>query len=303
MMFTDDEQHFLNTNNVRFAELLTGIIPNINICTKFGTKLHDACNDDDYEMAKMLVDKGINIYIKNSEGKVAIFDTNDHKIIDLLFDSINETDNNNNTKLHYLIKSYDFDIARYIIQKGARLDIKNLEGKTVKDLIMSTLTDTKSTTDTLYSGEYLSGMTELANIVSNIKPLSVTVDDVVNMYNKLSEEDKIKVLNKIIIVKGGPGVTGIISKFNYNEEWVKVNVNDIVNDTSVIAKDINDFVKDTSDFVKDTSDLVKDTSDLAKDSNIKIDTDSILKHIENMDISEQKNIASKIIDIIMSHNS
>jgi ankyrin repeat protein len=137
-IFTDFEygSMFLETREINFAKmLLEEKKVNINYVNKDNeTKLFQAVRFNDVKMVQFLVDNGINQFIRNIYGMVAVNSIHiDIKIVRILKDSVNEQDNKGNTMLHRNIDR-GCTFVKKVIELGAKYDIVNLEGKTAKDL-------------------------------------------------------------------------------------------------------------------------------------------------------------------------
>ena len=116
---------FLYTDEVGYAEYLidNGKV-DINTVTEEGlSKLVIAVINNQVEMAKMLIKKGIN------RDKDVFFGS--PKTWELFKDSINEQDKSGNTVFHL---TDDITRIHFLLHLGARCNIKNNEGKTAYDI-------------------------------------------------------------------------------------------------------------------------------------------------------------------------
>lgn len=129
----NDIEAFISTDSINYATYLIDVKGvNINSVRKRDgfSKLHHAVDNNNIDMVKFLVERGIDQKIKNNEGRVAARLESTQEIWNILIDNINEPDNDGNTLLHFCSNISDI---KFLIAKGARYDIKNKEGKTAAD--------------------------------------------------------------------------------------------------------------------------------------------------------------------------
>lgn len=129
--------------NIMDQNKMTPLFYLVNSYDKHGDTLFD---DRRMESFLYLVDKGMSIYHKDSEGRSLLsyaYCTN-IMFIKYLLDSglnINDKDAQGNTVMHYIYSNtaegfyYNYSIAQYLISRGADLNIKNKDGKSPSDLL------------------------------------------------------------------------------------------------------------------------------------------------------------------------
>ncbi|KXJ78187.1 hypothetical protein RP20_CCG005280 [Aedes albopictus] len=102
--------------------------------------LHSAIIYGHINLVQLLLRKGADIHIRNTEGWSALHYAIHHKQIEItnfLIDKgtdVNSISKNKWTALHISCNNGDADVTRMLIQKGARIDVSTNEGKTPLDL-------------------------------------------------------------------------------------------------------------------------------------------------------------------------
>lgn len=127
----------LNGDEFEIANLLIDAGVDINKKdNKQNTPLHIAIFGENEDISKLLINKGADINEKNSKGNTplhtAVFIENTN-ILELLIEkgaNINEKNSNGNTPLHEAVAESKIDILRVLIEKGANMNEKNNEGNT-----------------------------------------------------------------------------------------------------------------------------------------------------------------------------
>jgi len=134
-------ESFMESQDIGYIEYLidTGKVDiNVQDNDEGLTKLHQAAEKKNFNMAEMLVKKGINQKLKDKYGRMAARVCTSHEIWTLLKDNINEPDDEGNTMLHLTVvepfRNDDKINAKFLISIGARTDIKNNKGETPYDL-------------------------------------------------------------------------------------------------------------------------------------------------------------------------
>lgn len=135
------ESKFLNTNEIDYAEyLITEKKVNINCVDISGcTKLHKSIVFNDIEMVKMLVKYGIDQFVKDNMGAAAIHYAKSNNAFEILKDSINVVDSNENTLLHY--NRLTKEDIKCLLNLGAKYDIENKQGKVARETTYSSHID------------------------------------------------------------------------------------------------------------------------------------------------------------------
>ena len=111
--------------------------PSINALDNLGyTPINRALEYGYMNIAKLLIEKGANVNIKNNFGNSPLHFTankNDEEMVQLLIKcidktSINGQDNQGNTPLHNALENGYIKIAKLLIREGADINIKNNSG-------------------------------------------------------------------------------------------------------------------------------------------------------------------------------
>ncbi len=155
--------------------------------------LHYACGwDKPIDMAKFLVEQGLDVNLKNKEGETALLIAvkNENLAVALyLIDkkaNLNDQDEKGNTALHYAVEKYSKKMMVLLLLKGADINIKNKEGLNVVDLVEKKFTHDKDYSN-LLKGEYQSYVMDGKSIFD-----FETLDDVV-LY--IANGGKLEVVN------------------------------------------------------------------------------------------------------------
>ncbi|WP_341812568.1 ankyrin repeat domain-containing protein [Wolbachia endosymbiont (group A) of Conops quadrifasciatus] len=113
---------------------------NVNEANRDGwTPLHYAAWKGYFEVVKLLIDKRANIDAENIYRERPIHLAaagNDQKIVELLLKgvSVDDTNKNGETPLHYATRNGQLEVAEFLIKKGARVHAKSNSGKTPLDI-------------------------------------------------------------------------------------------------------------------------------------------------------------------------
>lgn len=113
---------------------------NVNEANRDGwTPLHYAAWKGCFEIVKLLMDKRANTDAENIYRERPIHLAaagNDQKIVELLIKgvSVDDTNKNGETPLHYATQNGQLEIAEFLIKKGARIHAKSNSGKTPLDI-------------------------------------------------------------------------------------------------------------------------------------------------------------------------
>lgn len=124
--------------------------------------LHYACGwDKPIDMAKFLVEQGLDVNLKTKKGETALLIAVKNKNLPValyLIDNkanLNAQDEKGNTALHYAVEEYSKKMMVLLLLKGADKNIKNKEGLSVVGLVEKKFTHDKKYSNIL-KGEYLS---------------------------------------------------------------------------------------------------------------------------------------------------
>jgi len=124
--------------------------------------LHYACGwDKPIDMAKFLLEQGLDVDIKTKKGETALLIAVKNKNLAValyLIDkkaNLNVQDENGNTALHYAVEKYSKKMMVLLLLKGADKNMKNKEGLNVFDLVEKKFTHDKEYSNIL-KGEYQS---------------------------------------------------------------------------------------------------------------------------------------------------
>ncbi|MEC4735587.1 MAG: ankyrin repeat domain-containing protein [Wolbachia endosymbiont of Halictus tumulorum] len=113
---------------------------NVNEANRDGwTPLHYAAWKGYFEVVKLLIEKRANTDAENIYRERPIHLAaagNDQKIVELLIKgvSVDDTNKNGETPLHYATQNGQLEIAEFLIKKGARIHAKSNSGKTPLDI-------------------------------------------------------------------------------------------------------------------------------------------------------------------------
>ena len=133
-------QFAIRTGKKRAAKMLIKAGANLNTENKYGaTPLFLAVDQGWYDVVKMLIEGGAGNEIRENQGIMlhAAARKGSLELVKLLVDNgadVNATYNNkyqrNTTPLFFSVESSNFPVTRYLMEKGARINIKNDYGET-----------------------------------------------------------------------------------------------------------------------------------------------------------------------------
>ena len=95
------------------------------------TTLHYACMYRLHRVIKMLIDKNVNVNIKNVYGKTALHYACEYgmlEVIEALYKNgadMNSRNNNGNTPLHFACNSYNMDLVKFLVERGVDVNAIN----------------------------------------------------------------------------------------------------------------------------------------------------------------------------------
>jgi len=101
---------------------------------RFNTALHYAIQEHHDAAASVLLTKGASLNTVNFFGKTPLIlaiEEGREAVAELLADKVlNVQDDAGNTPLHYMMMEKNIEVAKWLLKKGAKVDIPNNEGKT-----------------------------------------------------------------------------------------------------------------------------------------------------------------------------
>uniref|UniRef100_A0A914PGY2 Ankyrin repeat protein n=1 Tax=Panagrolaimus davidi TaxID=227884 RepID=A0A914PGY2_9BILA len=113
----------------------------INLITNGKPRLHHAISENDVLLLKFLIQKGADIFLKDSMEKLPLSSArknNLHEIVEILMshnaDNLTFIDREKNSPLHLAARQENFDAVKSLLKSGAYYNIENIKGETPKSM-------------------------------------------------------------------------------------------------------------------------------------------------------------------------